>query len=173
VKGTIIKCLQELVENRYGKPEWEEILERAGHTGPSLVTLTSDVEDAAAVRLFRQTGMVLEQSLTQVYDEFGDYWVNDYAPRVYRTIYARYTSPREFIRNMDAVHVMVTQAVVNAKPPRFEFEEVDDRTLIVTYKSARNLVDLFIGLARGVGKRFGAELAIRKLDSRRVQIVFP
>jgi hypothetical protein len=173
VKGTIIKCLQELVENRFGKPEWERIRTAAGHSGPFLVTLTSDVDEAEAVELFRQTSRILELGQAEVFDQFGDYWVNDYAPRVYRTIYARYKSPREFLRSMDAVHVMVTQAVPNAKPPRFDYEEVDDKTLLVTYKSSRGLIDLFIGLARGVGKRFSVELRITKLSTRQVKIVFP
>jgi hypothetical protein len=173
MKGTILKCLQEMVEARFGKPEWQEILGDAGFKGPQLFSLSADVDEGKALALFASTARVLEISAEQAADAFGDFWVNDYAARVYQTIYARYKSARQFLMAMDGVHVMVTESVANARPPRFEFEEQGEKTLLVTYKSKRGLIDLYIGLVRGVGKRFGTPLGIQKLSPQQVKITFP
>ena len=173
MKGTILKCLQEMVENRFGKDEWKAILSDAGFAGPQLFSLSADVDEGKALALFASAARVLEISAEQAADAFGDHWVNDYAARVYQTIYARHKSAREFLLAMDAVHVMVTDSVPNARPPRFDFELQGEKTLLVTYKSKRGLIDLYIGLVRGVGKRFGTPLQIEKLSARQVKITFP
>lgn len=173
MKGTIVKCLQEMTEARQGKEAWVDALEQAGLTGPQFFTLSSDVEDAQALALFGAVGDVLGISPGEVADAFGDHWVNTYAPRVYQTLYARLGSAREFILALDGVHQMVTNTIPNAHPPRFEYEERDERTLIVTYKSRRGLIDLYIGLARGVGRYFGTPLQVSKLSNTQVKIVFP
>jgi hypothetical protein len=173
MKGTILKCLQEMVESRFGKDEWREVLTDAGFKGPQLFSLSADIDDGKAVAMFGSAARVLEVDAQRVMDEFGDYWVNDYAPRVYQTIYGRYKSAREFLLAMDDVHVMVTQAVKDSRPPRFEFETQGEKTLLVTYKSKRNLIDLYIGLVRGVGRRFDTELDIVKLSARQVKVTFP
>ncbi len=173
MKGTILKCLQEMVESRFGKAEWQEILGDAGFKGPQLFSLSADVDEGKALALFASAARVLEISPEQAADAFGDHWVNEYAPRVYQTIYGRYKSAREFILAMDEVHVMVTDSVPNARPPRFDFEKQGEKTLLVTYRSKRGLIDLYIGLARGVGKRFGTLLEIQKLSPRQVKITFP
>ncbi len=173
MKGTILKCLQEMVESRFGKEEWQSILGGAGFKSAQLFSLSADIDEGKALALFASTAKVLEISAEKAADAFGDYWVNEYASRVYQTIYARHKSAREFLLAMDGVHVMVTESVANARPPRFDFEWQGEKTLLVTYKSKRGLIDLYIGLARGVGKRFDTPLEIQKLNARQVTITFP
>ncbi len=73
---------------------------------------------------------------------------------------------------MDEVHRKVTLNIQNANPPRFDYEWKDEKTLIMTYKSKRNLIEFFIGLIKGVGKYFNEELEVRKLGGNRVEIKF-
>jgi hypothetical protein len=173
MKGTILRCLQEMVESRFGKDEWQGILSDAGLKGAQLFSMSADVDEGNALALFASTERVLEISAAQAADAFGDYWVNEYGPRIYQTLYARHTSAREFLLAMDGVHVMVTESMPNARPPRFDYETQGEKTLLVSYKSQRGLIDLYIGLARGVGRRFGTPLEIQKLSDRQVKITFP
>jgi len=41
------------------------------------------------------------------------------------------------------------------------------------YISKRRLIDLMVGLMNGVGKHFGEELLVRKLNKSKVEIKFP
>jgi len=173
MKGTIIKCLQEMVEKRHAKQDWQDILAEAGFDGPQFFNLSSDVDDAQAIALFGATGEILGLSHEETAKAFGDYWVNEYAARVYQTIYMRMRSARDFILALDGIHQMVTSTIENAHPPRFEYQEQGADTLLVTYKSKRNLIDLYIGLAYGVGRYFETPLEITKLSARQVRIKFP
>jgi hypothetical protein len=74
---------------------------------------------------------------------------------------------------MDKVHQMVTQNIANAHPPRFEYDWKDDQTLIMTYKSNRNLIDFLVGIIKGVGKYYKENLKVMKLGKDKVQIRFP
>jgi len=160
------------VERRHDKESWQEILAEAGLEGPQFFSLSSDVPDSDAIALFEATGRVLEMTPQATADAFGDYWVNEYAARVYQTLYARLRSAREFILALDGVHLMVTNTIENAQPPRFEYQEEGDDTLIVTYKSRRGLIDLYIGLARGLGRYFSTPVQVTKLGPTQVRIRF-
>ena len=74
---------------------------------------------------------------------------------------------------MDNVHDITTKNIKNARPPRFKYKEVDDKTLIMTYKSHRGLIDILIGLIKGVGKHFNEDLQVRKINDTQVEIKFP
>lgn len=172
MKGTIIKCLQELVVSRFGKENWKQICELSGFDRAGEIPIILNVEDSIALELLTNTCSVLNLSLEQAADAFGDYWCNDYAPRIYASVYQNFKNARQFVLGMDQVHLGLTRTLENAHPPRFDYEAVGDDTLIVTYKSQRNLVDIFVGLARGLGRYFGEDLRVTKLGQDRVQIVF-
>ncbi len=172
MKGTIVKCLQGLVVDKFGKEQWEEICNRSGFPTKGLISLSADIEDATALELITNTCAVLDITLEQAADAFGDYWVNDYAVEIYKSIYGRFSSAREFILGMDDVHIQVTQSIENARPPRFDYEWKDDQTLVVTYKSQRGLIDVFAGLVRGLGKHFDEPLTVTKLSDDKVQVVW-
>jgi len=68
---------------------------------------------------------------------------------------------------------MVTKNIQNAHPPRFEYEWKDQKTLIMKYKSHRNLIDFLVGLIKSVGKFYKEDLKVTKLTNDKVEIVFP
>jgi hypothetical protein len=73
---------------------------------------------------------------------------------------------------LDNVHVGVTQNIKNSHPPRFEYEWKNEKTLIMTYKSERGLLDIFIGLIKGVGKLYKEKLIVSKIGTDKVQVQF-
>jgi hypothetical protein len=172
MKGTIVKCLQELVVNRFGKENWHEICELSGFDKRTEIPIILNVSDAVASELLANTCSVLNLSFEAAADAFGDYWCNEYAPKIYASIYRNFKNAREFILGMDRVHLFLTQTLDNANPPRFDYEAVGDDKLLVTYKSQRNLVDVFVGLARGLGRYFDEDLRVTKLGQDKVEIVF-
>ncbi len=66
----------------------------------------------------------------------------------------------------------LTNSIPNAQPPRFDYEWLDEDTLKVTYKSKRNLIGLYAGLARGVGLYFNDPLTVTPLSDSQVSIRF-
>ena len=79
---------------------------------------------------------------------------------------------KDFLLKMDKAHFDSTKMLEGARPPRFDYEWVGPKTLIMHYKSQRGLIDIMVGLIKGVGKYFKENLQVRKLDDKRVEIVF-
>ena len=93
-------------------------------------------------------------------------------PKVYFGYIENYKTAKEFLLGMDAIHVTVTKEVPNAHPPRFDYEQKGENTLLMTYKSDRGLVDLFISLVKGVGIYYKQELKVTKHSEKLVEIQF-
>jgi hypothetical protein len=74
---------------------------------------------------------------------------------------------------LDEVHRKTTENIPNARPPRFEYAWQDPKTLLMKYKSQRNLIDLLAALVKGVGKHFKENLRISKQSGDTLKIVFP
>ena len=91
---------------------------------------------------------------------------------MYRAYLERFKSAKEMIAGMDALHVQVTRAVPNARPPRFQMTWRDEKTLDVVYESQRKLIDVYVGLARGVGKYFKEPLTVTRRSETEATIVF-
>ena len=138
-----------------------------------MILPSSDMDDQVVMSVIKSACDVLNLSLEQVADNFGDYWVNVYTQKIYRVHYLDCNTSKDFLLKMDYVHVMVTNNIPNARPPRFEYEWKDQKTLIMKYKSHRNLIDFLVGLIKGVGKFYKEDLKVTKLTNDKVEIVFP
>lgn len=172
MKGVIVKCLEELVLEKFGEEKWKEALEDAGLDRKSRFLATSDVDDDAVLNVVNSVCKVLNISLSQAADAFGDHWMNVYAPKIYAAHFRGFSSAKEFLLAMDQIHVTTTKNIPNARPPRFDYKWQDKNTLIMTYHSSRGLIDFFVGLVKGVGIHFGETLSVSKIGSDKVKIVF-
>jgi len=172
MKGSIVKCLADLVRNNFGEQKWTEIVQKSGENPNMAISATADFDDKTVFKIIENTCKVLNLSKQQACDAFGDYWVNTYAPKIYGIYYLKFQNAKQFIMGMDKVHETVTKSVINAQPPRFTVEEVDENTIIVNYISTRSMIDFYIGLVKGVGKYFNTSIGIKKLSEKRVELTF-
>jgi len=173
MKGVIIKCLKDMVSEKFGSEKWIKILEMSELDPYMAIKALDDIEDATALKLIDSTCSVLDVTLPQAAELFGDYWVNVFAPKIYSIYYEGLNSAKEFILHMDELHTKVTNHIANARPPRFTYDWKDDNILLVTYQSHRGLIDIFIGLAKGVGTYFNEDIKVKKLSEQQVEIIFP
>jgi hypothetical protein len=176
MKGTVTACLAAMVEEKFGgASRWNEIVRDAA-VAPSVVPMltlpTADVDDGVFQALLASACKVLGCPIQQLADAFGEYWCCAYAPRQYRPIFNRIASAREMLLALDDIHVRMTAMIADARPPRFEFHWVSDDCLEIVYVSKRHLVELVVGLARGVGKYFGELLRVTRVAPDRVRIDF-
>ncbi|MDR2392918.1 MAG: heme NO-binding domain-containing protein [Treponema sp.] len=172
MKGTIVLCVADLVKTVGGEQKWREILRRSDLPEDLQLTSIADVDDAVIQKVLKNIGEVLQLSLQQIQDAFGDYWVNVYAPKYYKAYYYGINSAKALIMGIDGIHEQVTKIIPNAHPPRFDVEEIDEKTLKVHYKSRRKMIDFYIGLVKGVGKFYKTPLQVKKLSEEYVEIRF-
>ena len=173
MKGTIVCCLRDMVVEKFGKEAWENALVASGLPKNTVILATEDVADEAAITVVGNLCKGLNITVDQAADAFGDFWMNSYAPRIYKNYFNDAHSAKEFLLKMDDVHIMVTKTIKNANPPRFTYEWTDPNTLLMTYNSKRNLVPFFKGLVKGVGSHYHEKLHISMRTPNQMEIKFP
>jgi len=99
--------------------------------------------------------------------------MNKITPRVYAVFFYNVTSSRQMFLKLGKIHDTVTRTIENAKPPHFDYRWEGDDTLIMTYISERGLIDIALGIAKGVGTYFKEELSVRKLSNTEIEVIFP
>jgi len=175
MKGTIIVCLRDMLVEQYGQgmEQWKDLMAAVGVDRHKVILLSTDVEDTVALALFGEAQRRHFKSHQELADAYGNYWSVIYAPKIYFSVYKGVQSSRQFLLKLDQVHVQVSETMANARPPRFQYEEREDGTLVVHYLSSRGLAHLYACLARGIGNYFGENLNVQVLDETRVSIEFP
>lgn len=173
MKGSIPTCLKRMTVAHFGKEPWEETLENIGISKYTVFPVIANIDDVTVIKTIEELGHVLALSPTQLADKFGDYWVNTYSQEAYSRYYSKYQGAMDFLLGMDELHQQITYQISNAQPPRFSYQVEADNIMIMEYKSHRNLIDLMIGLIKGVGKYYHEELQVTQLTANKVRIIFP
>ena len=161
-----------MMEEKFGKEKWDDILQKSGFPKGTMFLPTQDINDNDVFKIINTLCKELNISLQQAFDAFGEYWACSFAPKLYAPFYNQAKSAKDFLLKMDEVHILTTKSMPGAKPPRFKYEWKDDKTLIMTYESPRRLIDLVVSLVKGVGKYFKENLNVRKISPDKVEIVF-
>ncbi len=172
MKGTVHKCVEKLVIESFGLDKWEECLASVGLDEDHVFMMNDDVDEATTMRMLGNMPAILGITFQQLIDAFGEYWACKYTPTVYPAYFEGINSSKEMLLNLDRIHQEVTENMDNARPPRFKYEWKDENTLLMHYSSQRGLADLFISIAKGMGKYFNEENKITKLDNNIIEIVF-
>ena len=172
MKGTVHKCVEKLVIEKFGLDKWEECLTSVGLDEDHVFMMNDDVDEATTMRMLGNMPAILGISFQQLLDAFGEYWACSYTPSVYPAYFEGINSSKEMLINLDRIHREVTENMDNARPPRFTYQWINDHTLQMNYSSQRGLIDLFISIAKGMNKYFKEENQITKLNDNCVEIVF-
>ena len=123
MKGTIVKCLEEVVQKLGGDAAWKKTLTAAGQDAARVFITTEDVPDADVVAMIGHAAETLGVSTQAAMDAFGEHWSTEYAPRLYKVYFDRASNVREFLLNMAKVHETVTRRMANARPPVFTYDD--------------------------------------------------
>lgn len=174
MRGTIHYCLEETIIEKYGQKQWEKCLTTMGLPADhSFVSqLRDDIDEELTMKFIGNVPSVLECSLQQVFDDFGDYWCITYAPKMYGMFYIGVTTTKQMVMKLSNIHVIVAKVKVDATPPFFEYNEIADNIVEVTYLSKRGLFDLYISLVGGLDKYFNNQTKIEKLSDNSARMTF-
>lgn len=160
MKGTIVRCLEEVVRKHGGEAKWHETLAYAGFAKGKYFLIDEDVPDAKVLTLIEGASKSLGLSSAQAMEAFGDHWSTTYAPTTYAFFFQQASNARDFLLKLADVHVKITKKMVNAAPPAFTYDDSDPERLVMTYKSKRGLVALMPGLVRGLAKHYKEQVEV-------------
>ena len=172
MKGTIVIALQDLVKNKFGQENWTNILKKSDLPTDKVFYGHHDVDDSIVMTLIQNTCEVLGITLEQAAEAFGNYWMNEYAPKKYFAFFIGKKTAKDFLLDMNRLHSKITDKIENARPPIFEYEELDNNKITMSYSSSRGLEPIWIGMIKGVGTYFKEDIKIKKIGKSKVELIF-
>ncbi len=172
MKGVILDAVKDLIVDNFGLEKWMDILENAGLPRTAVFSVRDDVPDETVLKVVKSISNTLNLSPEEVADAFGEYWASIYTPKVYKPYYRGIQSAKELLLKMNEIHRKVTENIPNAHPPVFKYRWEGSNVLIMKYISPRGLVEIFMGVLKGVGKFFKTTLEIERISQDEVRIEF-
>jgi len=104
---------------------------------------------------------VLQVPLDTLLYDFGVYFAdNPIVERVCAHVIHGHMNTMRFMLAMDGAHAAMAATAAAPSPPRFRYEFISDRSLILTYDSARHMCALLRGIIAGSARRYGDQVTI-------------
>jgi len=167
MKGIINQCAVELLKNKFGEDKLLAVLKETGLPEDLEIVTLEDYPDEISIKFITAAAKVLNITPDDVMLAFGDYWVNEFAFKKFKIIFAKYNNAKDFLKGMDSTHRWATETMEGATPPHFEYESPDNNTLIMHYFSKRKLIKILEGLIRGVIKHFNVQADVIQIASNK------
>lgn len=163
MKSTITACLGDWVTKTHGADVWHAIQVRSGAMLSSVYRISDDEPDDLVERIFTNTVTELRMPQQELYEAFGYHWMSYWLQTHFAAYLHGITSFRDLITLLADIHDRVTVNVPNARPPQFDLVWTAPDVLDIHYRSERNMVGMFVALARGAIRHYG-DLASAELN---------
>ncbi|EKE05245.1 MAG: hypothetical protein ACD_19C00384G0001, partial [uncultured bacterium] len=162
MKGTVVNIWLNTIGTLYGENHRNDIMKSEGWSPSKLITPLEEIDDSKVFSLIGAFAKSKNLTSEQLWRKLGEnnvasfyHWFPSYFEK---------KSAKSFLMLMDKVHAQLTKMIPGAKPPRLIPEEIDDKNVIITYKSKRGLVDYLMGLIEGCGNHFGEKIQAKILE---------
>ena len=164
--GLVNKAIEGLVIKNHGEDTWEKI-KAAANVDCDLFVSNESYDDAVTYNLVTAASEVLAAPADQILEAFGQYWITDVASESYGYMMnAAGTTLSEFMQSLPNFHTRVAMIFPNLRPPRFEIADLEAHGLKLHYHSHRpGLQPFVVGLMKGLGQRYGNDVAVELLES--------
>jgi len=174
MKGTIVVCcFRDMVVEKLGSPTWERVLEMSGIPRDTVFKPTEDASDEVVLEVLHNLCKVLNISIQEATEAFGEYWISCYAPKLYGNFNILSTNSRELVTKLNEIHSKVIKTMKDAPPPKFRLTWKDEDNLLITYDAKWTLAIFFIGLIKGVGRYYDEEISVNMWSSNQMLVKFP
>lgn len=162
MKGIIFNLLEDVVVNSHGGRAWDELLDQAGLDG--VYTSLGSYDDAEMMRLVSAAGTELSVSDDEVLRWFGRQAIPGMVNR-WPDFFAAHQKTIPFLRTLNSViHPEVRKLYSGAYCPHFDFSLPADGSLLIGYRSPRQLCGLAHGFILGAGDHYGETVTVEHLE---------
>lgn len=162
MKGIVFNLLEQSVARRFSEDVWDNLLERSGLSGA--YTSLGGYPDSEFRVLLESTSVLLGTSPADALRWLGREATPILAER-YPNFFKLHNDARSFVLSVNSViHPEVRKVYPTADCPNFGFEDCEDGSLLMTYRSQRKLCDLAHGFIQGAADHYNQRLEIRHVN---------
>ncbi|TWX67176.1 guanylate cyclase [Colwellia demingiae] len=160
MQGSIYTAFSDMIVEQMGMEQWNELIEQTNPPSHGIYTSGEQYQDSELINMVKALSIKTGIEVDQLIEKFGRYLFKklyDTSPVDISTI----GSLKSFLLAIDnLIHVEVKRLHPKAYLPTFEYETVDDNTLIMYYSSKRKLCHVSIGLIFGAADQFNEKVSI-------------
>ncbi len=174
MKGMHLVVFEEMMNKKYGAEISEQVRESLG-LGRFAPIMNYD--DKQFMEYVNKLAEKIGKSSEDLWFELGSYFLTSETVTATYSHFMKNMSARDFLLNMDKLHIQITKSLSGATPPRFDYEDVTDKSFVMVYKSPRRLYNYFKGVTQGTLNYFRErakleEMPSRESDTYRLKITF-
>ncbi len=160
MKGIVFNLLEQVVSAEHGEDVWDLLLEDAELDGA--YTSLGNYPDAELMLLVGAASERLATPADDVVRWFGEQTLPLFATR-YPDLFAAQASTRALVLNLnEVIHPEVRKLYPGASTPVFAFDTSSPETLLMEYRSERQLCSFAEGLLLGTATHYSEPIAIER-----------
>jgi hypothetical protein len=174
MKVIILSAIKEWIINKikFGQQFWVEIAAENGFDPDKFKNIDHYSSPERLQKLITAVSAKLDLSMEEINHEFIQFWVTDFAPRLYQSMTKQSNNSREFLINITAVNNEICNIFPNNKHiSRMDINQMDDDSLMLMYSSEKILVDI-IGILRVVSNHYNENYFMKKINPHSVELRF-
>jgi hypothetical protein len=171
MKILVLNAIKEWIVKKFGEDKWREIAEKVGLGVEQFNPQDNYFSDDRFATLIPTICSSLSLDDRQFIAEFIEYWVTDFAPRVYRFYIKKSNTAKEFVIGIFKMNNYVCKMFPNTVMTKVDYQEISRNTITAVYPSEKSLVDI-IAVLRGSAHFFADKFTIKKINPHSVQIKF-
>jgi hypothetical protein len=174
MKVIILSAIKDWVSHKFkfGDAIWKESAESLGFG----VDKFYNQDNLCSLERFGKLLVVLYDKLNvseeKLENDFLEYWLTDFAPRLYQNMARQAKNTKTFLIHIAQLNRQLFSIFPkNNVIPKFEIQEVTDHLIHAHYDKENSLVDI-VSVLRGASSFFKDTFSIKKLSPNYIEINF-
>ncbi len=162
MKGVVFREFVDLVEERYGEEVVDRLLSHPGLSTGGAYTAVGTYDHTELLTMIELLSQEIGVEPHQLTIELGKQLFG----RLYKS-YPQFVDPHDkafdFLKTIDSVvHTEVKKLYSDAEVPEYHCEQLDDRVLVMDYRSSRPFADLAEGMLLGCIAHFNEPIKVHR-----------
>lgn len=164
MKGIVFTEFLDMVEDEFGPELADQIIEQSDLATGGVYTAVGTYPHSEIITLFTNLAKTTGKSIPTLLRNYGHYLFGRFYKR-YPFFFEKPTNTFEFLTTIEnTIHVEVRKLYEDAELPTFECRHNGDDQMEMTYRSARALSDLALGLIEGCAAHYAEKIEISRED---------
>lgn len=162
--GLVNQGIRQMVTDMFGEPTWRAIHDKAGVE--EVFVAMEPYPDAVTLKLVAAASEVLQMPPEDVLKAFGTWWIGFAGVEYASLISMAGDSFKEFMLNLNDIHVRVGYMLPKLTPPSFKVIPLSDTAFEVHYHSERQgLFPMVLGMIEGIATRFNESIDVQHVPN--------
>lgn len=180
MKGIVYQVFNQYVEDKLSDEAWEDALENTQLESKGIYTAVGTYKSKELFNLINYLCNKYDIEPNAAVYDFGKY-LFPVLSKKYPIFVENQTNLKDFIKTIDdVIHVEVKKLYPEAELPKMKYEEPNEKSLILYYKSPRKLCSLALGLIDGAAEYFNTAVTAKHLECMlngneycKIEFIFP